>query len=119
MLVALPFHHFCHDLILVVFRVHLELVLRAFSQCRLLDRGGARTEAILTSFRPVGDRRRLRGSCRRRGLDLVLTGPPLLDEGQELGLARDVFAQDLGDDEALGGLIVFEDAAERAFGGAN
>ena len=61
------------------------------------------------SFRPVRD----------RGLDLVLAGLPLLDKGQELGLAGDVFAQDLGDGETVGSLVVFEDAAECAFGCAD
>ena len=56
---------------------------------------------------------------RNRGLSLVLAGPPLLDEGQELRLAGDVFPQNLGDGEALGGLVVFEDAAECAFSCAN
>jgi hypothetical protein len=108
-----------------IFRVRLKLELRALSQCGLLGKGGRhlgrspRSETGLISFCPVRDGRRLRCSCRRRGLDLILAGPPLLDEGQELGLTGDVFAQNLGDDEALRGLVVLEDAAERAFGGAD
>jgi hypothetical protein len=41
----------------------------------------------------------------------------VLDEGQELGLAGDVLPQHLGDDEALLGLVVLEDAAQSALGG--
>jgi hypothetical protein len=57
--------------------------------------------------RPIGD-------------GLVFLGRlPFLDEGQELRLARYVFAQDFGDVEAFGGLVVFEDAAEGSLGGAD
>lgn len=64
---------------------------------------------ILHSLCPVG----------KRSLDLVLAGLPLLDEGQELRLTGDVLAEDLRDVEALGGLVVLEDTAECAFGGAD
>jgi hypothetical protein len=53
---------------------------------------------------------RLFGAVRNRVLGLL----PLLDERQELRLSGDVLAQDLRDVEALGGLVVFEDAAQRA-----
>lgn len=105
-------------LLLFISRVRLRLILLTLNQCRPLG-SSPRSETGLISFRPVGNRRRLGCSCRRWRLDLVLAGPPLLDEGQELGLAGDVFAQDLGNDEALGGLVVLKDAAECAFGGAD
>ena len=42
----------------------------------------------------------------------------LLGVGQELGLARDVLAQNLGDVEALLGLVVLEHTAQGTLGGA-
>ena len=49
---------------------------------------------------------------------LLLTGPPLLDKRQESRLPGDILLQHLGNIEALGGLEVFEQAAEGALGGA-
>lgn len=66
-----------------------------------------RLETITALFRPVGE-------------GLVFLGrPPLFDVWQEFGLARNVFAQHLGNNKTLRCLVVLEDTAECSLSGTD
>lgn len=73
---------------------------------------------VLNLVRNIARRRDL--GLRARGLARSLRRSGVLgqlpDEGQELGLARDVLAQDLGNAETVLGLVVLENAAKAALG---